>query len=278
MGLGKSIRMARLFAHSSGRFCSVAVDHYIGYGDGLPLPLRRLGQTLTAVVAGRPDAITMHKGVAETFWADWAGKVPFILQTIIARPDDSAWEQVASVEEALRLGADAVATAAFIHGGTEGRQLRLIADIVREAGRYDLPVIAHIYPRKTRHDEAGESGFTSGDAISHAPEDVAWAAHCAVEIGADIIKVPYCGERSAFSDIVSEVARPVVVAGGPKAPTLRDALAMTDDAVAAGARGATIGRNIWGSGHTTAALQAFKYVVHDRRTPQQALEAAGLAL
>jgi len=36
MNIGKLIRMNRLFAHPSGNLCSVAVDHFIGYGHGLP--------------------------------------------------------------------------------------------------------------------------------------------------------------------------------------------------------------------------------------------------
>ena len=37
MNLGKLIRLNRLFAHPSNRLCSVAVDHFIGYGRACPL-------------------------------------------------------------------------------------------------------------------------------------------------------------------------------------------------------------------------------------------------
>ena len=43
-----------------------------------------------------------------------------------------------------------------------------------------------------------------------------------------------------------------------------------------GARGATIGRNIWGFDQITAAVRAFKAVIHDGKTADEALEAAGL--
>ena len=42
MNVGKLVRMNRIFSHSSGRLCSVAVDHFIGYGHGLPDGLRRI--------------------------------------------------------------------------------------------------------------------------------------------------------------------------------------------------------------------------------------------
>ncbi|MHB0876596.1 MAG: class I fructose-bisphosphate aldolase [Anaerolineae bacterium] len=275
MGLGKTVRLKRLFGDPSGRLCSVAVDHYINYPVGVPRGLRNIRETLAAVVAGRPDAITMHKGVAAAAWEQHAGTVPFILQCVAGRPDDTACEIVAHADEAVRLGADAIAGAAFIRGRTEAEHLRLIADMVREAAPYDLPVILHIYPRRFAEVDSGE-GFAAGGAISLAPEDIDWAVHCALEIGADVIKTPYCGDVAAFRDIVSACPRPVVIAGGPQTPTLRDALAMTGAAMAAGARGATVGRNIWGSPRITNTVLAFKAVVHDDASPDAALVRAGL--
>ena len=51
MNTGKLVRMNRIFSHASGRLCSVAVDHFIGYGEGLPPGLRHLAPTLAALVA-----------------------------------------------------------------------------------------------------------------------------------------------------------------------------------------------------------------------------------
>ena len=53
MGLGKQNRLNRLFAHPSRRLCSVAVDHFIGYQEGLPAGLRDLPAAIDAIVAGR---------------------------------------------------------------------------------------------------------------------------------------------------------------------------------------------------------------------------------
>lgn len=275
MGLGKAIRLQRLFGDPSGRLCSVAVDHYINYPVGVPRGLRNIRETLTAVVAGRPDAVTMHKGVAAAVWGQHAGRVPLIIQSMAGRPDDTACEVMAHADEAVRLGADAIATAAFIRGRTEAEHLRLVADLVREAEPYDLPVILHIYPRRFCDDDSGQ-GFAAGAAISLEPEDIDWAVHCGLEVGADVIKTPYCGDLAAFGDITSACPRPVVIAGGPQTPTLRDALAMTGDAMAAGARGATIGRNVWGSSRITNTVIAFKAVVHDGASPDEALALAGL--
>jgi class I fructose-bisphosphate aldolase len=265
MNLGKLIRLNRIFAHPSKRLCSVAVDHFIGYGQGLPDGLRRIQPTLSAIVAARPDAVTMHKGLAMSAWAPHAGLVPLILQSTTARPDDSAREQIATPEEAVRLGADAFAVAAFVRGPTEAAYLRTVADCVRQAARFELPVICHIYPRDPN----------TGKIVFH-PEDIAWAVRCAVEVGVDVVKTPYCGDVQAFAQIVSDAPVPVVAAGGPQSGSLRAALQMIAEVVASGAHGATIGRNVWGFENITAAVRAFQAVLHDGQSPDDALRAAEL--
>ncbi len=269
MNIGKLVRLNRLFAHPKQRFCSVAVDHFIGYGPGLPAGLRHMTATLEAVVAGRPDAITLHKGIATSAWAPYAGAIPFILQGVLARVDDAAWEVFATPEEAVRLGADAYAYALFIRGATEASHLRGLSDAVAAAARFEMPVICHIYPRTFRNGRPE---------VSFEPEDIAWAVHCAVEAGADVVKVPYCGTVASYSQIVADCPVPVVAAGGPQAPTLLAALQMLSEVVASGARGGTIGRNIWGFEPITAAVRAFKAVIHDDVDPRQALAANGLPL
>jgi class I fructose-bisphosphate aldolase len=207
----------------------------------------------------------MHKGIAASAWAPYAGRIPLIIQSSTIRPDDVAREQVATPLEAVRLGADGFAIAAFVRGATEAAYLRVVADNVREAAAYEMPVICHIYPRD------------SGGKISFQPEDIAWAVRCAVEVGADVVKTPYCGDVKAYAQIVADCPVPLVAAGGPKADTLRAALEMASQVVRSGARGATIGRNIWGFAQIEAAVNAFKAVIHDGKSPDEALREAGLA-
>lgn len=265
MDLGKQVRLRRLFGHASGRFCSVAVDHFIGYQDGMPPGLRDVRGTLAEVVAGRPDAVTLHKGVATSCWPPYAGQVPFILQSIIARPDDSANEHLATPEDALRLGADAFATCAFVRGRSEAAYLRRVADFVRDAAAWSMPVILHTYPRRFLADGKAEIVYT--------PDDIAWAVRCGIESGVDVIKVPFTGDIASYAQIVRECPVPVVAAGGPKTATLEDALKMAADVISAGALGMTVGRNIWGF-NTGPALAAFKAVIHDRVAPAQAIRQA----
>jgi class I fructose-bisphosphate aldolase len=263
MGLGKQIRLNRLFSHPSGRFCSVAVDHFVGYSARLPEGLRNLPETIAAVVSGAPDAITMQKGTALTCWPPHAGKVPLVLQAGCFTADDGIMEILTSPEDVVLFGADALAIAIGVRGPNEGNYIRMLADGVSAAANYDVPVIAHIYPR----------AFDSeGARILHDPENIYWATRVGIECGADVIKVGYTGDPASYRDIVNSSPVPVVAAGGPRADTLEKALEAMAGVVASGAKGATIGRNVWGHGDVAAALRAFKAVIHDGKTPAQALK------
>ena len=167
-------------------------------------------------------------------------------------------------EEAIRLGADAIAIVAYVRGRTEAAYLRTVAECVREATRLELPVMCHVYPRDLK----------DLSRISYEPEEIAWAVRCIVEVGADVVKAPFCGDVKAHAQIVADCPAPLVVAGGPKSATLVDGLQMAFDAVSSGVRGAIIGRNVWGSDNITGAMQAFKAVVHEGKSPQDALAAA----
>ncbi len=268
MGLGKMIRLRRLFAHPSGRLCSVAVDHFLGYHDALPTGLKDLPQTIRQVVAGRPDAVTMQYGVVRTCWPPYAGQIPMIVQSTAGRPDDTADEIFLGAEDALRLGADALAICAFVRGKTEAFHLRRVADAVRQADPWGLPVILHVYPRKWQSDGKVDIVFT--------PEEIAWCVRCGIETGVDVIKVPYTGDPTTYGEILRACPTPVVAAGGPKCPTLLSALEMAAGVVRAGAKGMTVGRNIWGFPKITAAVEAFKAVIHDGRAPAQAMAELGL--
>jgi class I fructose-bisphosphate aldolase len=183
------------------------------------------------------------------------------MQSIAARPDDTADELIALPEDAVRLGADAFATCAFVHGATEAAHVR-VADMVRQAETWEMLVILHTYPRRFEND-AVEISFT--------PEDIAWAVRCGIEVGVDVIKVPYCGDVASYAEIVRNCPVPIVAAGGPKAATLEDALGMAIEVCRSGARGMTIGRNVWGFQEITRAVEMFKAVIHEGASVQQAM-------
>jgi class I fructose-bisphosphate aldolase len=267
MDIAKLVRLNRIFSHPSKRLCSVAIDHFIGYQKGLPSGLVNLPETLKKIAAGKPDAITMIKGVAKSAWEPYAGRIPMIIQSVCFTADDAVIENVARPEEVLRLGADAIAVSLGVRGPNEGKFLKILCQMVEEADRIGLPVIAHIYPRD----------FSKGAIVAHDEENIMWAVRCGVECGADVIKVPFTGDALSYRDIVSTSPVPVVAAGGPRCETLQSSLELMAKVVESGARGGTIGRNIWGDPNPSRALVAFRAVIHESTTPTKALELAGLA-
>lgn len=262
MNLGKATRLNRLFSHPSGKFFSVAIDHFIGYNITLPEELYDINDTIARIVTGKPDAITMQIGIAKKIWTNYAGQLPLILQSTLARPDDTAHEIIASAEDAVILGADAIAVVAFVRGNSEARYLKAVVDVVKDAEYYDLPVICHVYPRNFSGKEPS---------ISFEPEDIAWAVHCALETGVDVIKTPFCGDVKAYAQIVNQTPVPVIAAGGPKQDTIQSAFELIADVMKSGAKGATIGRNVWGSKNIVDVINAFKSVIHDGESVEKVL-------
>jgi class I fructose-bisphosphate aldolase len=244
------------------------VDHWFGYRPrGAAIDLADLPGTLAKVMPGGTSAMTMTKGAAMSCWAPYAGSVPLIVQAMCFTPDDRVIEQTSTPEECVRLGADAIAIAIGVRGPQEGKFVRMLADGVAAAAKYDLPVVAHIYPR----DYSGRE-----PTICFKPDEIHWAVRCGIECGADIIKVGYTGDVASFRQIVSTCPVPVVAAGGPKTPDLLSALSSMHDAVQAGARGATIGRNVWGTPRPADVLRAFKATILDGLPPAAALSSVGL--
>jgi class I fructose-bisphosphate aldolase len=246
----------------------VAVDHFIGYGKLAPDGgLANLPEALARIARGGPSAITMSKGTAMHAWAPYAGKIPLIVQSGCFTADDRVIEWVTDPEECVRLGADAIAVAIGIFGPNEGRYIKILMDAVKAAAKFDLPVIAHIYPR----DFSGPAPKIVFD-----PEGIQWASRIGIEAGVDVIKIGYTGDVESFKSIVERSPVPVVAAGGPKAKNLREALTTMGEVVQAGARGATIGRNVWGVPKTAEALRAFKSVILEGRSVDEALAAEKL--
>ncbi len=53
------------------------------------------------------------------------------------------------------------------------------------------------------------------------PKVIIDACRIAVELGADILKAPYTGDKESFSQITKYSHVPVIILGGPKAKNLK---------------------------------------------------------
>lgn len=235
--LGKQVHLNRIFSHPSGRILAVAADHMINYRGGIPQGLRDIRKTVGEIVEAGPSSITLNKGVAMRCFAPFAGRIPLIIQQMALTPDRPGYADHVEVEEAVALGADAIAVAILVKCEGDLDNLKRLATTVREAERFGLPVITHIYPI------AVKDGVAS---VSTAPEDVFYAVRAGLEMGADVIKTPYTGDTQSFGDIVASTPVPLVTAGGAKCDTLEGAVAMMREVIKSGAAGSTVGRNVWG--------------------------------
>ena len=264
MSLGSAVRLSRLFSHPSGRLFGAAVDHFVGYGNVRQGGLANLPMALERVVSAAPDSVTVQPGSARHLWAPYAGRAALIIQGGCFTPDDRIRQLIATPEDAVRMGADALAVAIPLGGEHEGNYIRWLTDSVRDAERFGMPVVAHIYPRD----------FSDEPKIVFTPDLIAYAVRIGIETGVDVIKVGYPGDPEAFRATIDACPVPLVMAGGPKTETLKEALVHTAEAIGAGARGAVVGRNLWGHGDPGVAGAAFRGVIHDGLDAESALSAA----
>ena len=103
----------------------------------------------------------------------------------------------------------------------------------------------------------------------HDPEVVAHTARIGAECGADIVKTLYTGDIDSFSKVVESIPVPVVIAGGPKAETDIEVLQMTEDAMNAGAKGVTYGRNIFAHRSPEKIVEALAGIIFKNQTAKE---------
>ena len=82
----------------------------------------------------------------------------------------------------------------------------------------------------------------------------------------------YTGDIDSFSKIVKSTPVPIVIAGGPKAKTDLDILQMTEDAITAGAKGVTYGRNIFAHKTPEKMVEALAEVIFKKGTAKEAMK------
>lgn len=262
-GVGKTTRINRIFK-SDGRAVMVAINHGLGLGpvDGI----EHMGKTLQTVMQEAPDSLTIHKGIALQYMDMFAGQTSLILKctnaTRYRSPEETA---VATVEEALMLGADAIAVGLTLCGSEEAREIERAAEYIRAAEPYGLPIVTHSYP----------SGNLISDEERYRIENVGYAVRVSLELGVDIIKTFWTGNQESFAKIV-ELGSPakVVISGGPKCETLMQCFEMTKQGIDAGAAGITYGRNIWQHPHPAAVIKGLNAIVHHNASAKDALEIA----
>jgi len=253
-----SRRLGRIFRRD-GRAVIVALDH--GLIDGPIAGFEQPGATIAKVVEGGADAILTSYGIARRF-AGSLSSVGLILRgdgaaTNMGSPSDGPASSVFfSVEEALRLGADAVVVTALPGSDKEEATLRNLSSVTAAAHRWGLPVLGEMVP----------GGF-NGPPEMRMADNVAAAARLGAELGADFIKAPYCAD---YRTVTEGTFVPVVILGGSKTSE-RDMLTDIRAALDAGASGVAIGRNVFQCEDPAAMTAAIVALVHEDANVEDAV-------
>jgi predicted phospho-2-dehydro-3-deoxyheptonate aldolase len=260
---GKNRRMKRLLQQDN-RTIIVPMDHGVTIG---PIPgIINMQQTVNQLVRGGVDAVLVHKGIAKV--VDTTGTGLIVMLNGMPNLDPNMYNkiQVCSVQEATRLGADAVAVHVNVGAPEEDKMLSNLGKVAEECDKFGLPLLAMMYPRGPKIDN------------EHALKVVAHAARIGAELGADIIKTNYTGTIETFKQVTESCPVPVLIAGGPKCENVKELLQITSDTLKAGAAGLSIGRNIFQWDNQTLIVKALSAIVHKGATVEQAQKILGETL
>jgi len=260
MNTGKTRRLRRIMQQDNHTVI-VPMDHGVTVG---PIPgIINMQQITDKLLKGKADAILVHKGIAKRIDVGNAGLIVMLSGMSNLSPNINGKVQVCSVQEAIRIGADAVSVHVNVGAQDEDKMLRNLGKVSDECEIYGMPLLAMMYPRGPKIQN------------EHAADMVAHAARIGAELGADIIKANYTGSIETFKGVVESCPVPVVIAGGPKCKSLEDVLQTTFDSMKAGAAGLSIGRNVFQCDDPTQIVKALSAIVHKGASVEQALKILG---
>jgi class I fructose-bisphosphate aldolase len=262
---GKRARLRRLlfeFGPGNGALLLLPIDQGIEHGprDFFPNPASKDPeyQFRLAAEAGY-SAIACQIGLATKYYPDYAGQVPLLLKvngkTDVPPSDDALSTTNASVEDAVRLGADAVGYTLYVGSPRQDADLHQLQGVREDCDRYGMPLVIWAYPRGSAIEKKG--GQNSFYAIDY-------AARMAMEMGADVVKLnmpkldpekdkdapaPYnemeVSQEEAVRQVVESAGRSLVVLSGGSKIDDDKLLEQTRFIMQAGGSGVIYGRNVW---------------------------------
>jgi class I fructose-bisphosphate aldolase len=267
---GKRTRLRRLlfeFGPGNGALLLLPIDQGIEHGprDFFANPDSKDPeyQFHLAAEAGY-SAIACQIGLAEKYYPDYAGQVPLLLKvngkTDIPPADDPLSTTNASVEDAVRLGADAVGYTLYVGSPRQDEDLHQLKGVREDCDRYGMPLVIWAYPRGSAvKAKGGQDSFYAID----------YAARLAMEMGADVVKLnlpkpeahkdspaPYdeleVSQEEAVQQVVSSAGRSLVVLSGGSKIDDDQLLNQTRYIMEAGGSGVIYGRNVWQRPHNEA--------------------------
>jgi putative autoinducer-2 (AI-2) aldolase len=252
MDWGMQNRLSQIIKPETGHTVMLAVDH--GYFQGPTSGLEEPGKTIAPLLPFA-DALMPTRGVLRECVDPHTGTA-IVLRVSggnsMARSDELSDEVITtSVEDAVRLNVAAVAVSIYVGSPHQKQTLQNLSDVVNEAMRYAMPVLAVTAVGKDMVRDNRYLGLS---------------CRIAAELGASMVKTYYCEE---FDEVVRGCPVPIVMAGGKKLPE-KDALTLTYQAMQGGAKGVDMGRNIFRSDDPVAMIKAVRAIVHENASVNEA--------
>jgi 2-amino-4,5-dihydroxy-6-oxo-7-(phosphooxy)heptanoate synthase len=245
----KALRLRRLSRPRDDRYLFVPLDHSVS--DGPVVPRDRWHDLITAVVVGGADAIIVHKGRVRTIDPNLLAGCALIVHLSAGTAhaaDTNAKVLVGEVEEALRLGADAVSVHVNIGSDTEERQLVDFGVVANACDAWNVPLVAMIYPRGPRIADPSD------------PKLLAHVVNIAVDLGADIVKTNLALPAERMAEVTASCPIPVLAAGGPA--TAGSLVDHARAAMAMGCAGLAVGRRVFTAPSPMSLVAELASVVH----------------
>ncbi|MCS6957769.1 MAG: 2-amino-3,7-dideoxy-D-threo-hept-6-ulosonate synthase [Aquificaceae bacterium] len=263
MSIGKQVRIERLLNRETGRTIIVPMDH--GVSSGPIEGIEDIRKAVEDVAEGGANAVVLHKGMVRAGYRGRGRDIGLIVHLSASTdwaPTKNDKVLVCTVEEAIRLGADGVSIHVNIGADMEREMLREFGYVSRVCEEWGMPLLAMVYGR-------------GKDMNQYDAKVVAHCARIGAELGADIVKVPYTGDTESFSRVVEACPIPVVIAGGPKMKTEKEFLEMVYGAIKAGAKGLSVGRNVFQAKDRVKIVRALSLIVHEGKGVEEALKTIG---
>ncbi len=257
--LGKTIRLRRIFDQKSEKTVIIPMDHGVSLG-----PVKGIAdirRTVDKIAEGGASAIVVHKGLVPYVGPSVGSRLALIVHLSASTslsPDPNNKVLVARVDSAAALGADGISIHCNIGGDNEEKMVADLGAVSDRCGELGLPLLAMCYPR-------GKNVKNQFDL-----EPVKHCARLAAELGADVVKTNFTGSSDSFKEVVKGTPIPVVIAGGPKMDSDQALLTMIGDAMKAGAKGVSIGRNVFQHDDIAMITRAIGRVVFEGMSPEEA--------
>lgn len=263
---GKKIRLNRLIQTETNTCLICAIDH----GMTSPVFLDGLydtGARVKEAITGGANVLMLSRGTVKHYAHHFQRDTSLALMltaSAAGRPSGALITPIGSVEEALRIGADAVVVYVALAGENEPEVITFVSKIGEACEQLGMPFIAEAeYPNAYQ----SLNDMQSALGIDYLKRN----ARLCAELGADIVKANWSGDQKSFGDIIRACDRPVVLAGGTLISD-EELLTRMAQARQVGAVGCSVGRNIFQHRNPQAITEAISHIFRDEWTPKQAMD------